>query len=154
MSKNKNSADSPHPNTIPVLINNLEELRSLSIEMKTVAGPDSKLADYTQTDEEVENLFDTAKKVAETDPEPIVSLRSNRVIQYRGNIYSLCLTRDENNGHDFHLSAVHIVPWISPPMRAITDEVMNFIGSGFFSSFEHIPNPGKVEQIRHLVGNW
>ena len=134
----------------PVEILAPAQLQALAAEMKTAAHEDDDPAMYSKTTAEAKESVNV-KAMPASQVKALAEYGGSRAIIMGRRLFSLLMTRDEHHGHQWHISMVEVTgPGM---MREMDQPNRELVLNNFFSKWLPIPNPGKVVEILHFVGN-
>jgi hypothetical protein len=119
--------------------------------MKAHADRDSRVEEYPTNSGAAPTVPGVLATLDEDDRRRLRDYKGGAAILYDMRLISIQLTTDDMHGHQWHLSMVEILSqteMATPPDRCIAD-----ILECFFSKTLAVPNPGKIKEIVHFVGN-
>lgn len=135
----------------PQYISSVSDLKEVAAQMKAVALyiPDTPLELYSKTPDEAlpQQIF------ARLSPEDVENIQKSggvRIIVLEGGLYSLVLSQDDYNGHQWHLSMAQIIP--NRGVTTPSEKIGRYIAGSFFDDWESTPNPGMFKAL-HFAGS-
>lgn len=134
----------------PRIIRSIGDLQEVANQMKIAAESDDPPEGYSKTEEEARRKK-RLEGFTEAEIQRLRNYHGSRAIVLNQQFLSLVLTTDDHHGHQWHLSLVQIT---GPSQFGVTNEETNQIVLGtFFSAWKSVPNPGKMAEVTHFVGN-
>lgn len=127
---------------------NSTDLRTFSDSLKAVAAPDDPLDGYTRTKGDADKMRKC--EMPEAVMTAVLNAAPAAVLAYKGRAFSIVLTADAWHNHKWHLSITEIRP---DGMVKLDDDMAGELMAGFFDDWREVPNPGKLEEIRHYAGS-
>lgn len=134
----------------PVEILAPAQLQTLAAEMKAASHEDDDPSLYSKNEQEA----DDQKTLKGWTPEKKMEQASyggSRAIIMGRRLFSLLMTKDEHHGHQWHISMVEITGPRS--MKEMDQQSRELVLNNFFSKWLPVPNPGKMVEVLHFVGN-
>lgn len=143
----------------PRVIKSDDDLVEVGQQMKVSAYSDDPEDGYTKTSEEADNLFKsikgTSKKpvLSEEDIKQLRIYTGSRALIIGNSLVSAIMTTDDHHDHQWHISLCSISGPNPSDLCEVAPEIRDRILNSFFAEYKSIPNPGKMTQVLHYVGN-
>jgi len=137
-----------------IYIRNDNELTSVFWMMAKDMLPDSKIEQYTKSEDEARVLTEKVSKDEQLKSH-LLSLSGIQLICIDDLFINLVLTTDSQHGHDWHLSMSQVVlgPDGESKIDFVPDELQERICNSFFEKWQPIENPGTMLVVDHFVGH-
>lgn len=133
----------------PVNVLSVDQLKAVAAQMKAAAGEDDKGDEYTKGKEETVGEF--VEGMSEQERERHRTYGGNKAVIMYGRCFSLCLTKDDHHGHQWHMSMIEVTG--HQRFRPVDEQNQQVILGAFFSVWKAVPNPGEWKEVLHFVGN-
>lgn len=136
-----------------IVIESDEDLKKIASELKSANCPDQNWDNYTKTNEDVNQLFDSVKGISTKSNLPYTA-----ALFIDQEIYVVVLSLDSYYDKKWHLSMsrpclTKTIEGAVKKMIPIEEKIKNRILNEFFSDWATIPNPGMINEIEHFIGN-